>query len=90
MIRVQIHRYIPSRDIGPENRTPEDAVGGLGLVGRDFVPGFVDAREGEVAVLPDLAAGVAAVCLNGSVLRYIEREALAVVYCEGVFLAPKA
>lgn len=71
MIRVHIYRYIPSRDIGPENRAPEDAVDGLGLIGRDFVPGFVDAREEEVAVLPDLAADVAAVCLDGSVLRYI-------------------
>jgi len=54
------------------------------------VPGFVDTREGEVAVLPDLAVDVAAVCLDGSVSRCIEREALAVVYCEGGFLAPKA
>jgi len=51
---------------------------------------FIDAREEEVVVLPNLIVDVAAVCLNESVLRYIKREALTVVYCEEVFLALKA
>lgn len=39
----------------------EDAVGGFGLVGGHLVAGLEDAREGEVAVLPDQAARVGGV-----------------------------
>lgn len=48
-------------DVFVEERAREDLVGGGGLVGGDFVAGLVDAGEGEVAVLADLAAGVGGV-----------------------------
>lgn len=54
-------------DIHAEDGACEDAVGGFGLVGGDFVAGLEDAGEGEVAVLADETAGVGAVCDDGGV-----------------------
>ena len=55
------------RDIPVEQRAHENLIGGFGLVGGDFVAGLVDAGEGEVAVLADLAAGVGGVGLDAGV-----------------------
>lgn len=66
-------------DVQAEDGALEDFEGGFGLVGGDFVPSLVDAREGEVAVLPHLAADVAAVGLDVLVPSGMERCRLAVV-----------
>lgn len=54
-------------DIHAEDGAGEDAVGGFGLVGGDFVASLEDAGEGEVAVLADETAGVGAVGEDGGV-----------------------
>lgn len=54
-------------DILAEDCTVEDAIGGFGLVGGDFVARLKDAGEGEVAALADEAAAVGGVGLDGSV-----------------------
>lgn len=55
------------RDVLVEERAHENLVGRFGLVGGHFVAGLVDAGEGEVAVLPHLAAGVGVVGEDGAV-----------------------
>ena len=50
---VRARRHIPRRDILAEQRAVENPIRGLGLVGGDFVAGFEDAAEGQVAVLAD-------------------------------------
>lgn len=66
-------------DVEAEDGALEDFEGGFGLVGGDFVPSLVDAREGEVAMLPHLAADVAAVGLDVLVPSGMECCRLAVV-----------
>jgi len=58
-------------------------VRGCGLVRGDFVAGFVDAREGEVAVLTDLATGVGGVGTDAGVAGCAEGGGGGVVYGEG-------
>ena len=65
-------------DVVSEDGAGEDLVGGFGLVGWDFVAGLEDTREGEVAILPDLAADVGVVGGDVGVSRVVEFFALAV------------
>ena len=48
-------------EFGAEDDAGEEGEGGFGLVGGDLVAGVVDAGEGEVGVLSDGTADVAAV-----------------------------
>lgn len=61
-----------------EDGAGEDLVGGFGLVGWYFVAGLEDAREGEIAILADLAAYVRGVGGDVGVSRVMEFLALAV------------
>lgn len=70
-------------DVFVEQRAHEDLIRGFGLVGGDFVAGLVDAGEGEVAVLADLAAGVGGVGLDAGVAGGSEGVGGGVGDCEG-------
>ena len=65
-------------DIRSEDGAGEDLVGGFGLIGWDFVAGLEDAREGEIAILPYLAAYVRGVGGDIGVARVLKLFALAV------------
>lgn len=65
-------RDAPRRDVHVEEGALKDAEGGFGLVGGDLVAGLVDAAEGEVAVLTDLAADVGRVDLEVGVAGGVE------------------
>ena len=65
-----------------ENGAGEDLIGGFGLVGWDFVAGLENTREGEIAILPDLAAYVRVVGGDVGVSRVVEFFALAVGYVQ--------
>lgn len=71
-------------NIKSEDGALKDLVGGFGLVGWDFVTGLVDAREGKVAVLADLAADVAAVGLDVLVTCGVERGGLTIIHRQRV------
>ena len=77
----------PGGDVEAEDGTLEDTVSGFGLVGGHFVARLVDAREAVVAVLPDLAADVAAIDDDVGVSCSAEGGALAVVDREGGLFA---
>lgn len=61
VVRVRVDVDSARGDVLPEDGAGEDTVGGFGLVGRGFMAGLEDAREGKVAVLADEAAGVGGV-----------------------------
>ena len=65
-------------DVGSEDGAREELIGGFGLVCWYFVAGLEDAREGEIAILPDLAAYVRGVGGDVGVSRVVEFFALAV------------
>ena len=79
--------HLAGRDVVAEDGALEDEPGGFRLVGGRLVAGVEDAREGEVAVLPDEPAGVAVVDFYFCIPRAGERVLVVVGYVQRCVLA---
>ncbi len=89
VVLICIRGDVASSDVIAKDSALEDAVCGFWLVRRDFMARLVDTRKGEVAMLADLTANVAAVYLYWSIPRRLESGTLTVVDRERRFLAAK-